>query len=132
MGKRGSGKTKQIIELVNQAAADDPGSVVCVEKGQKLRYDVKSAARLIDISEYPVRGYNGVLGFVCGIYAENYDVNQIFLDSLYKISEDSDIEHAEAFLDVLAGFAETHGVTVTITISDDIENATEGIKRFIT
>ena len=53
MGKRGSGKTKQVIDLVNRAVNEEAGNVVCIEKGQNLRFNIKYSAKLIDISEYP-------------------------------------------------------------------------------
>ena len=62
MGKRGSGKTKQVIELVNTAVNAEKGNVVCVEKGQNLRFNIKNSAKLIDISEYDIKlSYDGLM-----------------------------------------------------------------------
>jgi archaellum biogenesis ATPase FlaH len=130
MGKKGSGKTKMMIDLVNGAAKDSPGCVVCIEKGGKLTYDVSHDARLIDISEYPVKGYNSLLGFICGMYSQNYDMNHIFIDSLFKVADDFDLEKAEKFIEKLNEFTKTNGIEAVITISDDIEKATETLKKY--
>ena len=52
VGVKGTGKTKHLIDLTNKALAASSGSVVCLEKGNKLRYDIKHQVRLIDTSEY--------------------------------------------------------------------------------
>ena len=63
MGKRGSGKTKQLIEMVNDAIVKEDGHVVCIEMKQKLRYDINYKARLVEAENYPFRGYDGLLAF---------------------------------------------------------------------
>jgi hypothetical protein len=131
MGKRGSGKTKQVIELVNTAVNVEKGNVVCVEKGQNLRFNLKYSAKLIDISEYNMElSYDGLYAYICGLYSGNYDITHIFIDSLYKITGEDDDSKAGAFLEKLEKFSENSGVKVTITISDDIEAADESIKKF--
>ena len=85
IGKKGTGKTKILVDMVNTAAESATGNVVCIEKGTKLTYDVKHSVRLIDISAYGVSGYAGVLGFVAGILAANYDIKEIFIDGIIKM-----------------------------------------------
>ena len=65
MALQGHGKTKQIIELANQAAKDEHNTVVFIERGNKLTYDVSHRARLIDISIYRIEGF-GQLKTFCG------------------------------------------------------------------
>lgn len=85
VGGTGTGKTKTIIELVNAAVKEEKGSVVCIAKGDKLKFDISYDARLVNISDYMVEGYKGLLGFVSGIHAGNYDITKIYIDSLYKL-----------------------------------------------
>ena len=85
VGGTGTGKTKTIIELVNAAVKEEKGSVVCLAKGDKLKFDISHDARLVNISDYMVEGYKGLLGFVSGIHAGNYDITKIYIDSLYKL-----------------------------------------------
>ena len=57
MGVKGSGKTKQLIELINNAAKDEPGNVVCIEANRTMTYDIHYHIRLIDAQEYNLDSY---------------------------------------------------------------------------
>lgn len=131
MGSRGTGKTKKMIELVNQALTEEAGNVVCIEKGQNLRFNVKPSAKLIDVSEYPMAlSYDTIFAYICGIYSGNYDITHIFIDSLYKITGDDDDAKAVEFLAKLEQFSEKTGIKFTIMISADVSTAPEGISKF--
>ena len=86
IGNKGSGKTKRLIQLANEAVEKSNGNVVVIEKGAKLTYDVSHKARLIDIEQYNVSGFDAFYGFLSGICAGNYDVTDIFVDSTLKIT----------------------------------------------
>ena len=131
MAVTGSGKTKNIIDLVNEAAAQEPGSIVCIAKGTKLNFDISHKARLINVQDYAVSDYASLLGFVAGIHAGNYDITKIFIDSLYKIAGVKDVAQAEQFLNDLEKFSEKHSVNFTIALSEEPSAATEGMKRFL-
>ena len=96
-GKKGSGKTKKLIQLANEAVASSSGNVVVVEKGQKLTYDVTHKARLVDTDHYEIQGYDALFGFLSGICAGNYDVTDILVDSTFKICPEG-IDGLEAFI----------------------------------
>ena len=78
-GLKGSGKTKTLIEKVNAATEASKGSVICLEKGDKLRYDIKYQARLIDVEEYNIDNAHGLRCFVAGLHASNSDITHIFI-----------------------------------------------------
>ena len=87
LGKAGSGKTKQVIDMVNTAVTEESGSVVCIENGQTLRLSIKHSVKLVDISEYGMElSYDHLYAFVCGLYCGNYDITHIFVDGLYKVT----------------------------------------------
>ena len=46
MGAKGTGKTKQLIDMINYAAENESGNVVCVEIGKKLVYPSGGVQRL--------------------------------------------------------------------------------------
>lgn len=85
IGKKGSGKTKKLIDYANKAVETSNGNVVVIEKGLKLTYDITHKARLIDSDAYGIKGLDALEGFLCGICAGNYDVTDILLDSTLKI-----------------------------------------------
>lgn len=130
MGKKGSGKTKQMINMINEAVQTEHGNVVCIEKGNKLTFDIHYQIRLVEASQYHIDSYTMLKGMICGLYAGNYDITHIFVDSLTKIvGGDCDIE-TERFLDWLNDFGEAHNIKFTITISDDADLASDGIKKY--
>ncbi len=116
IGKKGSGKTKKLIQLANEAVAKSQGNVVVIEKGAKLTYDVTHKARLIDTDVYGIQGYNMLLGFISGICAGNYDVTDIFVDSTFKICTEGaeGIDEFIAKLDELSTEAEAN---ITLLLS---------------
>ena len=130
MGVKGTGKTKQMIELINEAAKTEAGSVVCIERGPKLTYDIHNSIRLVEASDYSIDSFDALKGFVCGLYAGNYDISQIFIDSLCKIVPSDITPEVEKFLAWLDKFSEQHNIKFVVTISADQALATDGISKF--
>ena len=130
MGLKGSGKTKQLIELVNKAVEDEQGDVVCIEKGTKLTYDIPHKVRLIEASHYDFDGYDFLKGFISGLYSANYDITHIFIDSVLKIIDAGVDEKTGEFFDWCERFSEREDVKFTMTISADIALATDRIKKY--
>lgn len=129
MGLQGHGKTKQIIELANQAASE-AGAVICIERGSKLTYDISHKVRLVDVSNYPITSYERLKAFICGMYSGNYDISDVFIDSLFKVAKSDSIEECENFLAWLDEFGTENKINFTTTISADDTKATDGIKKY--
>lgn len=130
MGKKGSGKTKQMIDMINSAVQTEHGNVVCIEKGKKLTFDIHYQIRLVEASNYDLANYTALKGFVSGLYAGNYDITHVFIDSLTKIAGGDCNAETETFLDWLNNFGEEHNIKFTVTISDDASLASDGIKKY--
>ncbi len=130
IGLKGTGKTKQLIELVNEAVTKSHGSVICIEKNDKLRYDIKYQCRLISAEEYLISDAESLYGFVSGIYASNHDITDIFIDSALRISA-NDKAAFDVFLDKTNSFAKVHGINVIMTSTIDASEATETMKKYI-
>ena len=131
MGPEGSGKTKQLIATINNALKKESGSMVCIEKGHTLRFDVDHRVRLIDASDYSPGTYTFLKGFLSGLHAGNFDISHIFIDNLYKISQSKDPKETENFLDWCSVFSAENGVAFTITIAGDAAGAPEYITRYM-
>lgn len=116
IGKKGSGKTKRLIEEANAAVEASKGSVVVIEKGAKLTYNLTPNARLVDTEEYAIKGYDTLYGFLSGICAGNYDITDIFVDSTFKIAGD-DKEALAVFVKKLNALADTAKTAITLLIS---------------
>ena len=133
MGLKGSGKTKRLVEMVATAVREETGSVVCIEKDKKLTYDIPYQARLIYACDYAnaMGSYDFFKGFLSGLHAGNYDITRVFIDGLYKITGEKDAAKAEEFLVALDAFSSKHSVNFTVSLSEEPESATEGMKRFL-
>lgn len=127
IGIKGSGKTKKLISLANEAVTKSMGNVVVIEKGAKLTYDVTHKARLIDTDQYHVSGYDVLFGFISGICAGNYDVTDIFVDSTFKICSDN-MDDLKEFVSKIKALADNSETNVTLLISAAKENLPDGIE----
>ena len=116
VGVKGTGKTKTLISMANEALQTSPGNVVCIEKGQKLKYDIKYQARLIDTSEYDINNGDALYGLVCGLYSANYDITHIFIDSALKICG-GDMESFARFLTLADAISSKNNFQCIITAS---------------
>ena len=85
LGLKGSGKTKYLIDNIDEAVKTSEGCVVAIERGATLRFDVNHDVRLIDIDEYDITDFNSFYGFLSGLIAGNYDISHIFVDATFKI-----------------------------------------------
>ena len=130
MGVKGSGKTKQLIELINAAAKDEAGNVVCIEPKRDMSYNIHYNIRLIDAQEYDLHSYEVFRGFISGLYAGNYDISQVFIDNLCKTIGREVDKDTENFLNWLDAFGEKNNIKFTVTISADVGMATDGMQRY--
>ena len=127
IGGKGSGKTKTLIEMVNNAVNESKGNVVCIEKGDKLIHDITYKARLIDTDHYSVVDADALYGFIAGILASNSDITDIFVDSALKIVG-NDVVAFEAMLGKLEKI--TPEVNLVMTASIAVEECPEGVKAY--
>ena len=130
IGVKGTGKTKSLIALVNEAVEKSHGDVVCIEKGVKLRFDVKYRARLIDVDEYFLDDAQSLYGFVAGILASNHDVTDLFIDSSLKICKDN-YEDFDKFLDEVAAISDKIGINIVTTASMPADMASDTVKKYL-
>lgn len=131
MDPKGSGKTKQLIEMINSAVLTEHGNVVCIEWDRELVYDIHYHIRLIEASDFDLPSFESLKGFISGLYAGNYDITHIFVDNLSKIVPCKDLPQVEAFLDWADRFSDANGLKLTITLSAEPESATDGIKKYL-
>lgn len=129
IGVKGTGKTKTLIDMVNQATSASEGSVVCIERGVKLRYDIKYRTRLINTNDYLIFDAQTLYGFVAGVFASNHDVTDLYIDSALKICN-NDINAFEKFLLEADELAEKHSVNIIMTSSIPVEEASDIVKKY--
>ena len=130
MGLKGSGKTKKMIDSINETLASANGDVVCIEYGKKLTYDIPYRVRLVDSQEYGINSLDMLKGLLSGLHAGNFDITNVYIDNLYK-TIGSDRATGEAFILWCAEFAKANDMNITITVSDDPALASEAIKQYL-
>lgn len=118
IGNKGSGKTKRLITMVNEAVSKSDGNVVCIEKSLKLTYDLTHKARLVNVDEYGISGFDVLYGFISGMCAANYDLTDLFIDATLRIGGD-DTDELVKFMEKLAKLAARVETKFVLTISRD-------------
>lgn len=128
-GKKGTGKTKILVDMINNAVKTTNGDLICVEKGAKLTYDISYKVRLVDTERFGISGYDAFYGFIAGMLAGNYDIKEIFVDSILKICGNDYDEFAIMLdkLDVLTG----DDTMIAFTVSADESELNSGVKKYI-
>ena len=127
VGKKGKGKTKVLLDRVNNAVKEANGSIVYLDKSTKHMYELNNKVRLIDVSSYPLKNADEFVGFICGIISQDHDLEQIYLDSFLKVSklEDADVTDT---LEQLDKIGEKYGISVVVSISLDKEELPEALQ----
>lgn len=128
VGNKGAGKTKILIELMNEAAKSVEGSIVCIDKGTKLTYDIDHSIRLTDCDHYGIDGYEQFYGLVSGMLAGNYDIHEIYVDSILKIGH-KDLEGLGTLLARLEKIDPK--VKYVFTVSADEKDLPESVKKYL-
>ncbi len=128
-GKKGTGKTKILIDMINDAVKSTNGSLVCIEKGETVRRSISYKVRWCDVEQFNISGYEAVYGFVAGMLAGNYDIKEVFIDGIFRIGGRDYEEFGKTLekLDKLTG----DDTTVVFTVSADELELPESVKQFI-
>ncbi len=128
VGDKGSGKTKKLIDMMNESAETLTGSMVCIEKGMKSTYNIKSSIRIIDTDDYAIKGYTMFYGFFMGVLAGDYDIEEVYVDGILRIGE-NDLDGLVQLLDKIEEIAKDN-LIITITVSSEETALPQGIKKF--
>lgn len=128
-GKKGTGKTKLLIDAIHEAEQSSKGNVVAVQVGSSLNIDIYHKVRLVNIEDYKVTNYDEMAGFIAGILASDYDCTDIFVDGVLKICG-RDFEKIGAMFDKIAAVS-GENTQITFTISAEVADLTENIKKYL-
>ena len=130
VGHKGSGKTKKMIDLANSSLETAAGSIVFINKNQRLMYDLKYRIRVVCMEDYPyITNVDEYIGFLYGIISQDHDIELIFIDSVLYHA-DINIANAEDFLDRLAIISSTYKMDFIVSLSADKEEIGECLKKF--
>lgn len=86
VGSKGDGKTKHLLDRVNSQIKTASGNIVYLDKNTKHMHELDNKVRLINVADYPLKNCDEFIGFICGIISQDYDLEQMYLDSFLKIA----------------------------------------------
>lgn len=129
-GEKGSGKTAKLVDDINTVARQD-NNIVCIERGSRLDQLLKPNVRLVNMKEYPVDGFDQLLAFIGGICSKDYDLTHIYIDSIFKVANETDMGALEDFITKLDAFLKDTPVTAMIILSGKIDDLPEAIKAYV-
>lgn len=129
IGKKGTGKTKVLIEKVNNALTVAEGNVVYISNNGDNIFDIKSKVRMADTSDFDIKSYEEFLGFISGIVSRDYDITNIFVDGIFKIVGSSELDGFELFLSRLEKMSQKFNISFVISVSIDADTAPDYIKK---
>ena len=115
-GEKGKGKTKYLLDKVNDSVKSASGNIVYLDKSQKHMYELSNKVRLINVTDFPVTNCDEFLGFICGIVSQDHDLQEMYLDSFLTIAniEDGQLNHAIEKLDIIS---EKYNVKFVLSVS---------------
>lgn len=130
IGKKGTGKTKALIEQVNSASSVAKGNVVFISNNtSSAMFDVSKGVRMTDTTDFDIVNYSEFEGFICGIISGNYDITNIFVDGLFKIVKSDDLDGLENFLARLEKISAKFNILFVLTLSIDADEAPDYVKN---
>ena len=127
VGKKGKGKTKELLDKVNGQVKNVSGSVVYLDKSTKHMYELNNKVRLINVPDYLISNSQEFLGFICGVISQDHDLEQMYLDSFLKIAcvEEGDIAPV---IEKLEEISEKFHVDFILSVSLDESELSDALK----
>ncbi len=131
IGLKGSGKTKKLIDNVNNALTLEKGNVVCITEGNRLMHDLDRNVRMVNTEQFDIKNFDMFEGLLCGIIAQDFDVTHIFIDSVFKSVPSADMSTIDNLVKAIEKLEEKFNVSFTLMVSAEESSATDLVKKYI-
>lgn len=115
-GKKGTGKTKDIVKRANESLSVAKGNMIFIDDDNRAMYELHHKIRFINLSEFPVKTSCEFLGFLCGLISNNYDVQNVYIDGVMNTVKMSQ-EELHDWFSKLDTVSKTHEVDFTVTLN---------------
>lgn len=129
-GKKGSGKTKRLIDMTNETTKTSSSSVIFLDKDNSYMFDVDRSVRFVNVTDYHVSNADMFVGFLSGMLASNYDIGVIFVDAFIKLSHTA-LADAKSIVDTLAELSEKNRVKFVLSVSEDADALPAFMKDYV-
>ncbi|MFR7990853.1 MAG: hypothetical protein ACLU5F_09675 [Anaerovoracaceae bacterium] len=121
VGHKGTGKTKQMIDLANEQVENSNGSIIFINKNSRLMYDLKYKIRVVCMEEYEhITNSDEYIGFIYGIISSDHDIETIYIDSILKHADFS-LGDIPEFLSRLRVISKNYGMDFVVSLSAEKE-----------
>jgi hypothetical protein len=129
-GRKGSGKTKRIIDMANKASQDSKHDIVFIDDDNRYMFDLRHEVRFMNASEYDLNTDQMFIGFLTGVVAQNFDVGLILIDAFKKLIK-QELANTEPFFQRLEAISEKHNVDFVLSISDAPTELPDFIQKYV-
>lgn len=129
-GIKGAGKTKKLIEMANDDVKKGIENIVFVDFQDNQLLNLDYSVRLIDAIEFNVNNVESFYGFLCGIIAGNYDINNIYVDNIYNYIELND-DILENLIKRLEKISNIFNTNFYISLNVNKENIPSNLKELV-
>ena len=128
LGKKGKGKTKIILDMVNKEVNDAKGNIVYLDKSMGHMYELNNKVRLINVLDYEIANADEFIGFIRGIVSQDHDLEQIYFDSFLKIAQLEASDRIEEVVAELDQISDKYGFKIVASVSLDDAELPEALK----
>lgn len=128
VGAKGKGKTKHLLEKVNNSVKTVDGNIVYLDKNAKHMYELKNKIRLINTSEFPFTSTDEFIGFICGIVSQDHDLQEVYLDSFLDVAFIKDPANVEEILNKLERISDQFHVDFVVSMSLESKDLSDNLK----
>ena len=121
IGHKGSGKTKQMIDLANDKIETANGSIIFINKNQRLMYDLSHKIRVICMEDFEhITNSDEYIGFIYGVISSDHDIETMFIDSILKHA-DVTLGDLPEFVDRIKKISENYEIEFIVSLSAEKE-----------
>ena len=128
--KIGSGKTKRLIELANSKVINSKGDSIYIDNNSKYIRTINRKIRFISTNDFEISDCESLYGLICGLISENYDIENIYIDSILNIVS-CGIKETSYLFTKLCEVANKYNINLYINIDLDKADMPEFIKKYV-
>ncbi len=129
-GKKGSGKTKRLIDLTNTTARDAEHDVIFLDDDNRYMFDVDHKVRFINAEDYHIHSADMFIGFLCGMLSSNFDIGTVFIDAFLDLCH-TDLQDTAEVVKTLAELGSKHDVDFVLSLSADPAELPDHLKQYL-
>ncbi|NLJ58975.1 MAG: twitching motility protein PilT [Tissierellia bacterium] len=130
VGEMGSGKTKIMIDMANEAVKKSKGHIVYIDRDNSHVYDLDRSLRFINTGEFRIENLKTFYGFLCGVISQNFDIEKVFIDGLKVISQ-AENSCIKDFISDMEDLHKEFGVNFIVSLSRNIDEVPEFLKPYL-